>query len=49
MVLFMHKNAEHEEKIVKNDIFLNNNYYICSCIILQKAHRAEWEGVTFME
>lgn len=28
MVLFMHKNAEHEEKIVKNDIFLNNNYYI---------------------
>lgn len=49
MVLFIHKNAEHEEKIVINDIFLNNNYYICSCILLQKARWAERVGVTFME
>ena len=49
MVLFIHKNTESEEKIVINDIFLNNNYYICSCILLQKAQRAVWEGATFME
>ena len=49
MVLFIHKNTESEEKIVINDIFLNNNYYICSCILPQKARRAERVGVTFMK